>query len=96
MSSAPQSHWSIDTRLNVAHLLTTIALVGGLFSYANGIEKRLANLETQAQAQQQRDAQQDAQASAALLLLRADIADLRGELREANRALQRYMERAAR
>lgn len=86
------SHWSVDTRLNVAHLLTTLSLVGGLFAYANAIDRRIAVLEEKAASQRERDIGQDSQASAALLLLRADIADLRGELREANRALQRYIE----
>lgn len=85
-------HWSVDTRLNIAHLLTTIGLVAGLFAYAGAIDRRIATLEERSAAQRERDAQQDASGAAALLLLRADIADLRGELREANRALQRYIE----
>lgn len=86
-------HWSVDTRLNVAHLLTTISLVAGLFAYANAIDRRIAVLEEKAASQRERDLSQDSQTASALLLLRADIADLRGELREANRALRGYMER---
>lgn len=89
----PRQHWSFDQRINVAHLLTTVAMVAGLFGYASAIDKRIAVLEEKAIAQRERDTQQDSQALAALQLLRSDLADLRGEVREANRKLERYFDR---
>lgn len=86
-------HWSFDQRINVGHLLTTIGMAAGLFVYAGAIDRRIAVLEEKAAAQRERDIQQDSQAASALLLLRNDLTDMRGELREATRSIQRYVER---
>lgn len=89
----PRPHWSFDQRINVGHLLTTFAMAASLFVYAGAVDRRIAVLEEKALAQRERDVQQDSQAAAALLLLRNDLADMRGEVRESTRAIQRYMER---
>lgn len=86
-------HWSFDQRINVGHLLTTIAMAASLFVYAGAIDRRIAVLEATSVHQEKRDAQQDSQTAAALLLIRNDLTDMRGEIREATRKLERYMER---
>lgn len=86
-------HWSFDQRINVGHLLTTLAMAASLFVYAGAIDKRIAVLEEKAAAQRERDVQQDSQTAAALLLIRNDLADMRGELREASRKIERYFDR---
>lgn len=90
------AHWSVDTRLNIAHLFATISMAAALFGYANAIDQRITRLEERSVAQRERDAQQDSQAAAALHLLRTELAEMRAEMREANRALQRYIERGQR
>jgi hypothetical protein len=50
-------------------------------------------LEEKAAAQRERDVQQDSQTAAALLLIRNDLTDMRVELREATRKVERYLER---
>lgn len=86
-------HWSIDQRINVGHLLTTLAMAASLFVYTGAIDKRIAVLEEKAAAQRERDVQQDSQTAAALLLIRNDLTDMRAELREASRKIERYFDR---
>ena len=40
-SSDAGQHWHLDKRLNVSHLLTTVVLVAGLFTWGSGIEKNI-------------------------------------------------------
>lgn len=88
-----RQHWSFDQRINVAHLLSTVALLITLIGVVVATDRRITLLEAGAAQQERRDAAQDSQVAAALLLLRNEIADMRGEVREAGRRLERYMER---
>ncbi|MFZ4110389.1 MAG: hypothetical protein ACOYKQ_07965 [Polymorphobacter sp.] len=81
-----------DRHINVGHVLTTLAMAGSIVFWGNAMDKRVAVLEEQYRTQQQRDAQQDNATATALLLLRSDFADMRGETRELNRRIERYIE----
>ena len=45
--------WHLDKTFNVGHLLTTLSLAAGLALYVTTMDKRIAILEAQAQAQTQ-------------------------------------------
>jgi hypothetical protein len=89
---APFGGFQWDRHINVGHVLTTLAMAGSIVFWGNAMDKRVAVLEEQYRTQQQRDAQQDNATAAAILLLRSDFAELRGEIRETNRRLERYVE----
>jgi hypothetical protein len=82
-----------DRHINVGHVLTTLAMAGSIIFWGNAMDRRVAVLEEQYRSQQQRDAAQDSATASAVLLLRSDFADMRGEARELNRRLERYLER---
>lgn len=91
-SGTIQPGFSFDKHINVGHVLTTLAMAASIFFWGNAMDKRVTVLEERARAQEQRDSSQDSALAGALLLLRNDIADLRGELREQNRRLERYLD----
>jgi hypothetical protein len=84
--------FSWDRHINVGHVLTTLVMAASIFAWGSAMDRRVAVLEEQYRAQRQRDEQQDSATAAAILLLRADFAELRGEIRETNRRLERYVE----
>lgn len=88
-----RQHWSFDQRVNVAHLLSTVALLITLIGVVVATDRRITLLEAAAATQEKRDTAQDSQVAAALLLLRNEIADMRTEIRETGRRLERYVER---
>jgi hypothetical protein len=88
----PAGMWQWDKHVNVGHVLTTLSMAAAIFWWGSAMDKRVAVLEEQYRAQQQRDQQQDSSTAAAILLLRGDFAELRGEIRETNRRLERYVE----
>ena len=91
-SDDDNSHWALDKRLNIGHLLTTLSLAAALFAWASSMDRRIAVLETQQQAQIERDRQQDSALASTVVLLRNDYTGLREELRETNRKLDRLAE----
>lgn len=86
------THWTLDKRLNVGHILTTLALAGSIITWGSVMERRVAVLEDRSVTQEKRDAGQDVAASNAVLLLRADLAGMRAEAQETNRKLDRLIE----
>lgn len=88
----PKRHFALDPTVNVGHILTTLTMAAAIFAWGNAMDRRMAILEEKAHTQEKRDTQQDNTAASALLLLRADFADLRGEIRETNRKVERYIE----
>ena len=84
--------FSFDKHINVGHVLTTFAMAASIFFWGNAMDKRVTVLEERARAQEQRDQSQDAAMAGALLLLRSDLAEVRSDIREANRKLERYLE----
>lgn len=88
----PDTHWSLDLRLNVGHLLTTFALAFSVFIWASKMESRVVVLEDRSLAQEKRDANQDISSSNAVVLLRADLAGMRQDTQETNRKLDRLIE----
>ena len=37
--------WHLDKTFNISHILTTLAIAGSMFTYANNMDKRVAVLE---------------------------------------------------
>lgn len=68
-------------------------LAASIFAWGAAIERRTAVLEEKARAQVDRDAAQDMAGANAVLLLRNEFSELRNEIRETNRKLDRYLER---
>lgn len=87
-----KKHFALDPTVNVGHILTTLTMAAAIFLWGNAMDRRVAVLEEKAHSQDRRDTQQDTTAASALLLLRSDFADLRGEIRETNRKVERYIE----
>lgn len=92
MTDERNRHFSLDPTVNIGHILTTLTMAAAIFAWGNAMDRRMAILEEKAHTQEKRDAQQDTTAASALLLLRSDFADLRGEVRETNRKVERYIE----
>jgi hypothetical protein len=88
----PRKHFALDPTVNISHILATLTMAASIFMWGNAMDRRMAVLEEKAHSQEKRDTQQDTTAASALLLLRADFADLRGEIRETNRKVERYIE----
>lgn len=76
-----ESHWTLDRRVNLAHIVATLAMAGTLAAYLIKQEARLVVLEEHRISQLARDVRQDQD----MRDLRAEIAalfrDLRDELR---------------
>lgn len=85
-------HWSLDLKVNVGHILTTLGLAAGLFTWGSAIDRRLAVLEEKATMQASIDSKQDTASQAATLLLRSDLAGMKAEISETNRKLDRLIE----
>jgi hypothetical protein len=48
MNTKPEEdyrHWSVDKRVNISHLLTTLAMIVSLFAWGNKIDMRVSTLE---------------------------------------------------
>lgn len=87
-----KKHFTLDPTVNISHILATLTMAASIFLWGNAMDRRVAVLEEKAHSQEKRDVQQDSSAASALLLLRADFADLKGEIRETNRKVERYIE----
>lgn len=48
-------NWHLDKRVNVGHILTTIALAGAMFSWAMTMDSRMTRIEVQQQQSQRSD-----------------------------------------
>lgn len=77
-------HWALDLRVNVAHILTTVAMAGALAVYISKIEARLTVLEEHRAVQLARDLRQDSDYRD----LKVDIASTFRDLRDEIRALR--------
>jgi len=40
-------HWSLDKRINLSHLMTTVMIVLGLFQWGNKMDARVTTLEAE-------------------------------------------------
>ncbi len=75
-----ENHWHLDKRLNVGHLLTTMALAGSLFIWASAMERRVAVLETQVAIAKQ-------QTSDDMHELKLEMRELRNEIKSLRQSL---------
>jgi len=87
-----QLHWSFDKRINLAHILTTLALAAGLATYLVAQEKRMTALEQYALAQKLRDERQDLDVREA----KADVSSLFKDIKEEIRMLRTEISAASR
>jgi hypothetical protein len=69
--------WHLDKTFNISHILTTVAIAGSMFTYANNMDKRVAVLEERVNTQT--EVAQRAQ---------QDMKDLTGEVKFELRALR--------
>lgn len=69
--------WHLDKTFNISHILTTLAIAGSMFTYANNMDKRVAVLEERVNTQT--EVAQRAQ---------QDMKDLTGEVKFELRALR--------
>jgi hypothetical protein len=92
MNDRPR-HWHLDKRLNVSHLLTTVALATGMIGWGAAMDRRVAILEERAAAQRNIDDRQDAELLRAHLMLKEEIRGVRDELRDQSKKLDRLIER---
>lgn len=76
-----QGHWALDLRVNVAHILTTLALAGSVAVYVSRMDARLTVLEEHRNMQLARDLRQDADYRDLKVDIAATIKDLRDEMR---------------
>jgi TolA-binding protein len=72
--------WHLDKRVNIGHIVTTLALAVGLFAWAGAVERKVAVLEAQVAANKE-------QVSDTLLTIKQELRELRDELRTMNRSL---------
>jgi hypothetical protein len=92
MDERARDHWSVDRRVNLAHIVATLALAGTLAAYLMRQEARVVILEEHRIGQLARDARQDSdlketRSEVALLFreVRDELRGLRNELAEARR-----------
>jgi len=74
--------WHLDKTFNISHILTTLAIAGSMFAYANNMDKRVAVLEERLNTQTEvaQRAQQDMKDLAGEV--KFEIRALRGEIIE--------------
>lgn len=54
----PDRHWHLDKRVNVTHILTTLAMVVALFSWGSKVEERIAVIEHELKLRSERYSEQ--------------------------------------
>lgn len=67
-------HWHLDKRLNVSHLLTTLALATSIFVWASAIERRVSVHDAEIEILKTANKE-------AISLLRDELRELRNEIR---------------
>ena len=67
-------HWHLDKRLNLGHLLTTLALATSIFVWASAVERRVSVHDTEIEILKTANKE-------AIALLRDELREVRNELR---------------
>lgn len=86
-------HWHLDKRLNLSHLITTLAMAASIMWWGAALDRRVAVLEEARLSQRQTDERQDADLYRTLNAMKEESRMLRDELRETTRKLDRLIER---
>lgn len=86
-------HWHLDKRLNLSHLITTLAMAASIMWWGAAMDRRVAVLEESRQVQRSIDERQDADLYRTLTAMKEESRLLRDELRETTRKLDRLIER---
>jgi predicted transcriptional regulator len=87
-----QTHWALDKKVNIAHVLATFSLAAAMTGYLVRQEARMVVLEEHRMNQIARDVRQDSD----LRDLRAEVAVAMRELRDEIRALRADLGKASR
>ncbi len=85
-------HPFFDLTVNLGNVLTALAMLAAGFTWGSAMDRRVAVLEEKAQVLKERDSQQDSQTHASVILLRSEFAELKTEIRETNRRLERLLD----
>lgn len=81
------THWHLDKRINVSHLIATLLLAISVFAWANGVDKRISVIESQHHQFEKENERQDKQLEANNALLRAELGEIKSILRDVERQL---------
>ena len=85
--------WKWDKHINIAHVLTTVAMVTSVFIWINKTDQRLSLLEERISSSQAMSAAMDVSASQQLQLLREEFRAVREEMVRTNNKLDRFIEK---
>lgn len=86
-------HWKWDKHINVAHVLTTMVMVGSVFVWINKTDQRLSLVEERISSSQAMSAALNMSASQQLQLLREEFRSVREEMVRTNSKLDRFVEK---
>ncbi len=91
-SNEPENRWRFDRHVNIAHIMTTVAIVVAIFRWASVVEQRIVQLEERLVSQQALSrAVQDATTSQ-LIIVREEFSTVRREIVRTNEKLDRLLE----
>ena len=90
-----RDRWKWDKHINIAHVLTTVAMVTSVFVWINKTDQRLSLLEERISSSQAMSAAMDMSASQQLQLLREEFRGVREEMVRTNNKLDRFIENQA-
>lgn len=95
MSDDRKPHWYFRKEINVSHILATATIAVSAFAWAGAMDRRVTVLETRLDHQTMRDEAQDHNMREMIASRRVELQEIRSEVRETNRKLDRLIERWA-
>jgi len=87
-----RDHWKWDKHINIAHVLTTVAMVTSVFIWINKTDQRISILEERITSSQAMAAALNTAASHQLQLMREEFRAVREEMVRTNNKLDRFVE----
>lgn len=92
MNEQEHNRWKWDKHVNVAHILTTLAMVGSIFAWINATDKRITVVEERLSANQTLTQTINSAAAAQIALMREEFKSLRDEISRTNDKLDRMIQ----
>jgi Tfp pilus assembly protein PilO len=89
----PDGAWHLDKRVNVSHIVATLALALSAFAWGSAIDRRVAVIETQISQAKEDNVRQDQNSAEALRMMRDEMRELRNEVRALRQDLQAGVKR---
>lgn len=84
--------WKWDKHINIAHVLTTVAMVTSVFVWINKTDQRISILEERIASSQAMSAALNSAASHQMQLMREEFRAVREEMARTNSKLDRFVE----